>query len=892
MRLMDDDRVKLAREIIAGRRDRSVEDLFSLAQSLCDRNDLGHARRIYAILLGLLSAQPRAGLRTEVEIKLALTTYKDPDLPLDGRLSEAEAMLLALLDGAAPAPAERQEILGILGGIHKRRWQARGQREHLEKALRYYRAGSELGIEPDRGYAALNAAFVLDLLAGAGSVSRKQPDSGAGHRFPWLADADDEERPSAPLRREAAVIRARVADTLAEMARKDPALAGQWRFACSLCEACLGLRRYSEARAAIARAAARRPENWRLESTARQIAEIVRLRAEEDEIPFERIAEAPGFAVLRDLLGGGAAAAATFSLGKVGLALSGGGFRASLFHIGVLARLAELDMLRHVEVVSCVSGGSLVGVYYYLELQRLLEAKPDGEISRQDYLNVVKNVEAGFLAGAQRNLRTRMLLEPGSNWKALARGASTTERMADLYERELYSRIDGEKCDARGRCIQDLLIAPAGTPAGERFDPRYDNWRRGHKVPILILNATTLNTGHNWQFTATFMGEPPARGADGRIDGNGRLRRMYYDDAPPAFRRLRLGLAVAASACVPGLFDPLALDRLYEGGHLTELVDGGLFDNQGVSGLLEQDCTVPLVSDAGGEIGAKKRPDAAAVGVALRSVSVLQTRCRQEQYRLLDALQQAGLLRGFAYVHLNQDLGAGPVDWLGCPDPSTPAPKRVLTTYGIRRDVQTALAGIRTDLDAFSDVEADALMLSGYRMTAERFHSGFAGFPIASGTAGWRFRSIEKLACEAAASPDLDLLMKALDVARYRTFKALRVSAKPWILVGIALAPALAGVWRLLPARVALPALAAAALAAGLAKWLLRHVFRNPNPLWQLLLALPMLVLGAPLTFIATRILDPIYIRFGPNYRQEAVSFQLSAFSQTPSPPKAAKADG
>lgn len=31
---------------------------------------------------------------------------------------------------------------------------------------------------------------------------------------------------------------------------------------------------------------------------------------------------------------------------KLGLALSGGGFRASLFHIGVLARLAERDLLR------------------------------------------------------------------------------------------------------------------------------------------------------------------------------------------------------------------------------------------------------------------------------------------------------------------------------------------------------------------------------------------------------------------------------------------------------------------------------------------------------------------------------------------------------------------
>ncbi|MCP5188758.1 MAG: hypothetical protein H6991_13405, partial [Pseudomonadales bacterium] len=36
--------------------------------------------------------------------------------------------------------------------------------------------------------------------------------------------------------------------------------------------------------------------------------------------------------------------------GKLGLALSGGGFRAALFHIGVLARLAECDLLRHVAV--------------------------------------------------------------------------------------------------------------------------------------------------------------------------------------------------------------------------------------------------------------------------------------------------------------------------------------------------------------------------------------------------------------------------------------------------------------------------------------------------------------------------------------------------------------
>jgi len=47
------------------------------------------------------------------------------------------------------------------------------------------------------------------------------------------------------------------------------------------------------------------------------------------------------------------------SMGKIGLALSGGGFRATVFHLGVLARLAEQRCLEDVELVSTVSGGSL-----------------------------------------------------------------------------------------------------------------------------------------------------------------------------------------------------------------------------------------------------------------------------------------------------------------------------------------------------------------------------------------------------------------------------------------------------------------------------------------------------------------------------------------------------
>jgi hypothetical protein len=43
----------------------------------------------------------------------------------------------------------------------------------------------------------------------------------------------------------------------------------------------------------------------------------------------------------------------------------------------------------------------------------------------------------------------------------------------------------------------------------EQFDTGKHNWMRGNKVPALVLNATTVNTGRGWQFTPTWMGESP-----------------------------------------------------------------------------------------------------------------------------------------------------------------------------------------------------------------------------------------------------------------------------------------------------------------------------------------------------------------------------------------------
>jgi predicted acylesterase/phospholipase RssA len=89
---------------------------------------------------------------------------------------------------------------------------------------------------------------------------------------------------------------------------------------------------------------------------------------------------------------------------KLGLALSGGGHRAAFFHIGVLATLAELGLLRPVQVISTVSGGSIIGALYYLHVKNLLESKTDAEIVDADYVKLVRAVDEEYREAATSNV--------------------------------------------------------------------------------------------------------------------------------------------------------------------------------------------------------------------------------------------------------------------------------------------------------------------------------------------------------------------------------------------------------------------------------------------------------------------------------------------------------
>ena len=424
---------------------------------------------------------------------------------------------------------------------------------------------------------------------------------------------------------------------------------------------------------------------------------------------------------LHRMLGDDTASALGCYRGKVGLALSGGGFRASFFHLGVMARLAEVDALRGVEVISSVSGGSIVAAHYYLELQRLLQTKADGAITREDYIDLVLRVQERFLAGVQLNIRMRVFDDFIDNVRMLfTKRYSRSHKLGEQYESQLYSRVEDGK-QAAPRSMPQLLVSPmqAGGILAADFRPKFQNWRRAAKIPVLLLNTTSLNSGHNWFFTASWMGEPPGL-MDEEIDVNERYRRLYYSQAPDDrqdLRNFRLGHAVAASSCVPGLFEPLVIDDLYPQ-RTVRLVDGGVHDNQGMQGLLDEGCTLILCSDASGQMADVSNPSDGPAGVLMRTSSILQDRVREAEYQDAKGRLDSRALEGLLFVHTKKELESRPLDWLNCNDPTPAAPSEdQRTSYGVDKELQAHIAAVRTDLDAFTEVEAYSLMASGYLMT-------------------------------------------------------------------------------------------------------------------------------------------------------------------------------
>jgi predicted acylesterase/phospholipase RssA len=845
------------------------KEILDLTKGLKREKAFGYARKLLGLARESFDQETDAQLKLKFAQEHALCTYKDPDLPISDRLDRA----LRILDAAdALLETKNQETLGLTGAIFKRKWEAGGQKIHLEHALYYYLRGYQQGPANDRGYTGINAAYVLDQLASL--------EAGQAQSAGMTSNVADERR------KQAGDIRTQLAEELPGLAEQDKSLLQNYWFLVTIAEAFFGLHDYNSARDWLKKAAALSDiPPWELKSTARQLASLARVQSQDD---LQKL-ETGAWEALAEFLGEQVQGIRKAFLGKVGLALSGGGFRASLFHIGLLAKLAEVDMLRHVEVISCVSGGSIIGAHYYLKVRDLFKRKGDAEIDQKDYVRIVQETCREFLAGVQTNIRTRVAAEFLTNLRMIFQpNYSRTMRAGELYEEKIYAKIqDGEA--SQPRWLNDLFIQPKDE--GERFAPKHDNWRRTAKVPIMILNATALNTGHNWQFTASWMGEPPSS-IDTAIDANYRLRRMYYGDAPPPHNRIRLGHAVAASACVPGLFEPIVLPKLYERNVDPEsgknadpgaerqaitvrLVDGGVHDNQGIMSLLEQDCNAVIVSDASGQMDSDDNPSKGVLGVPLRSNSILMARVREAEYRELEARRQSGVLRNLMFIHLKKDLEVNPVDWVGCEDPAEFGQDRGFpsgkdeTNYGILKAVQDKLAAIRTDLDSFCDVEAYALMTSGYRMAAHDFKAQFPNFPTPTEPPPtWEFLAVEESMKDPAK---FGSLLKLLKVGSQRAFKIWKLNTPlkitAWVLGIVALILLLVACWKW--SSVALITLGtigtivAVTIAGAIVGKKVMRVVRYRDTLSEIAIGVGMSLVGWILARIHLHVFDKWYLRAG-----------------------------
>jgi predicted acylesterase/phospholipase RssA len=355
----------------------------------------------------------------------------------------------------------------------------------------------------------------------------------------------------------------------------------------------------------------------------------------------------------------------------IGLALSGGGFRAAIFHLGVIRRLEEMGIMKDVDAISSVSGGSIIAAYYVCEMEtRLRQVDPQLWQDTKTRVKIFETIARDFLKAVDHNLRTRALIftpffHPLLFVKTIILKAFRSGARSELIQRE-YDKwfYDGDTIDQLPSVTPERLKGSMPVLHG----------------PEIILNTTSLLTGER----VSFSRDPNS--------GMSEMKRSNKNSLP-------LSRVVGASSGVPVLFPPS-----YVFGDM--LVDGGVADNQGIEALLStepssepQKQQILLVSDASGQLEAMHTIGTGEAKIFLRVNDILQFQVRS---KLIDRLVQwrddQRDSRFFAFAHLFLNL------------------KDRGVTERLPSEMIPAVARIRTDLDQFSFVERDTLMYHGYTL--------------------------------------------------------------------------------------------------------------------------------------------------------------------------------
>lgn len=356
---------------------------------------------------------------------------------------------------------------------------------------------------------------------------------------------------------------------------------------------------------------------------------------------------------------------------EVGLALSGGGFRATLFHIGSLWRLNELGWLPKINRYCSVSGGSITAGLLGLKWN---EMTFDASGVASNYVGLVADPLKAFCSKG---------IDVAAGLEGLFSFTKTiSDKVAEKYREALFG-------DAT---LQDL---PGGVGK-----------------PTFVLYATSLQTGSSFRLSRSYL-------ADYKI---GLLRNPT----------VLLATAVAASSAFPPVLSPVklrtdpALWEKVDGAYLHNdehkelrtnicLTDGGVYDNMGLETIWDGFGTV-LVSDAGAPLGVLLSPPTAWPDQTLRVFDIIteQTRALRKRRLVQDFKDK---VRKGTYWGIRTSID----DY------------ELADAFARDTDETRALSAIRTRLDTFSELEQGHLINWGYALAdaAMRKHVGPGPRPAA-----------------------------------------------------------------------------------------------------------------------------------------------------------------
>lgn len=325
----------------------------------------------------------------------------------------------------------------------------------------------------------------------------------------------------------------------------------------------------------------------------------------------------------------------------IGLALSGGGYRAAAFHLGTMRKLNEMHLLDKVEVFSTVSGGSIVGADFVLQVNNISDYKTFEE-------NHIKKLKQSVIGQVLSSRTFIAILISILAWLA----AITYFQLTCFPWISFVILVAG----IYFLIANQFKIFPVSKIIEKIYNGIFFSGKTLSNLPekpVIVINSTNLETGRQFTFSKNRMGDStydfPETGEPIKFNG----------DSFPIAR------GVMASSCVPFAFTPISIDTMYYvkkediSRAKPELVDGGVFDNQGVHKLTHEksgyECDIVIVSDAGNKMGEES---------SFKNVITLLIRCmdlfrnRIKKFEMTDNIYNNLVLKQkeIAYISLGWDL--------------------------------------------------------------------------------------------------------------------------------------------------------------------------------------------------------------------------------------------